>query len=600
MRTSRRSGPCFAHARDRALRHFFARARDRALGRCSIASSLVGAALLTACNLHNPGIAPDEAALSYPVALALSHEAEPRFLYVANSNFDLRYNAGSVHVYDLAKLDQMLAKYACRTIDKTVPPSDGGTVEFPDYTRFPSVDLDAGATIGDIDGGGPEIDAGEPSDGAVLSDATAPPALPMGLDAGSLVLPADDTATSLYSNVRGSLCDDRDDPAHAACCFYRRDDPSATDRGIDDIRASALRTDSFATGIAAVTRPDGSERLYVPISGRSRLVYLDVQDGVLSCGDQRSRCTRGPGLHSADDVPDDNFPGQPAALAVGTLSQLAPEGSLPSGDLSPDTPFVATAHTFVANSREQGGAGLFVEKTVPPATGSAPVLESVLRGLPGRPTSIVVDPSHRVLYLTSSLASFISRVGLRIDGSEHDPAQVDGEVGTRELLYETSRVYVTGLAQSSDLRDVALDPNDSSRLYALVRGSQESVVFLQLDPTAPAFTEARVTDVIRVGAGPSKLLQLSLGGRSFLLVSCYDARAIFVIDTDRRELVAVVRNLSGPYEMVFDASRKLLHVADFRVSVLRVVDLAGLVDRSEPPPRIVATLGLPRFEGGLE
>ena len=53
----------------------------------------------------------------------------------------------------------------------------------------------------------------------------------------------------------------------------------------------------------------------------------------------------------------------------------------------------------------------------------------------------------------------------------------------------------------------------------------------------------------------------------------------------------------GPFEMAFDAHRNLLHVTDFRASVLRIVDLAGLVDATKPPPRVVMTIGLPHFKG---
>jgi hypothetical protein len=63
-----------------------------------------------ACNLDNKGDDPPRAMLYFPNALALSPErvSEPgsdpegaRYLYVVNSDFDLRYNAGTLQAYSL-------------------------------------------------------------------------------------------------------------------------------------------------------------------------------------------------------------------------------------------------------------------------------------------------------------------------------------------------------------------------------------------------------------------------------------------------------------------------------------------------------------------
>lgn len=544
--------------------------------------SFAAAAVIAACNLHNEGVTPPEAALSYPIALALSREARPedppRFLFVANSNFDLRYNSGSVQSYDLEALDRLLGKYMCRTLDKDVALSNGGTRTVADNTRYPMSTVDGGG----LDAGTPDGGMSLADGGVAFADAGAPGVVDAGAagsDAGSgISLSSDFAATSEYGNKRGALCDGRDSEAYARCCFGVRSDEEAQsvgDRGLSDLRRDTQFIDSFASGLALA--PDGS-RLYVPISSRSRLVYLDVPDGQLDCA-TNDRCTRGPGTGRADDDPDHDFPGQPSAIATGRLGDLLREAR---SDLSPDTPIVVTAHT-------RGDVSVFVEKN------GAPVLEHVLSGLPQRPSSITIDPRTKLIYVTFERETFISRIALRIDDDTYAR-----EEGPRELLYETSRVALPGLAQSRDLRDVALDPNDPRRLYVLIRGSQQSVAFLELDPTAPGNAEARVTDAVRVGVGPSKLDLITLGGRSFLLVSCYDAKMIQIIDVASRETVGFVRGLAGPHEVAFDAARRLLHVSDFRASVLRVVDLAGLVDEREPPPRIVATLGSPQFQGGLE
>ena len=87
------------------------------LGRAGLWRDLAGIVALglalSGCDLENNGVAPPAAEVNFPIALAMAPaapgEAAP-FLYVANSNFDLRYNAGSVQAYDLAALEAALSE----------------------------------------------------------------------------------------------------------------------------------------------------------------------------------------------------------------------------------------------------------------------------------------------------------------------------------------------------------------------------------------------------------------------------------------------------------------------------------------------------------
>ena len=72
---------------------------------------LMSACSLAGCNLDNPGDVPPKATLYVENALGLSphRDGEPaRYLYVANSNFDLRYASGTLQAYDLDELDREL------------------------------------------------------------------------------------------------------------------------------------------------------------------------------------------------------------------------------------------------------------------------------------------------------------------------------------------------------------------------------------------------------------------------------------------------------------------------------------------------------------
>ena len=549
--------------------------------------SFAVAAVIGSCNLRNPGtsLPPDE--LTYPNALALSPALAPdaghEFLYVANTNFDLRYNSASVHSYNLASLDRELDQRHCLSVSYW-PTSDGGTRYVVDNTHPAAGPLDGGLLDASADSGPSVADAGAPLDGGTPA-----------ADAGLIGL-ADDFETAELSNPQATVCGSVNEPDAGDCCFDTPEERNA-------IRQDEHPIDSYGVGIGV--SPDG-KRVYVPVSSRNQLTYLDVADGKLSCGTEQGMCRRGPRIDGIDEVPDDEFPGTLTAMAVGRLEDIIAQdvappsdaGVAPPSDAGTEPPSDASTATYIATTHEFGGFSLFVDRN-----GSVdPVLESVGHNLPQRPRAVVADASKHLLYVASANSAAISRLSVRVDPDDDlDSKGGTREPGPRELFYQSTQLVVSGVSQPLDTRDLTVDTRDSSRLYGMVRASQESVAFFKLDPN---FRERgmRLIDAVRVGAGPSKIKFITIGAgtidaRSFLLVSCYDSKTIYIIDPDTRRLVSVVRSLAGPFEMAFDEHRKLLHVADFRASVLRVVDLAGLVDATKPPPRIVATIGLPHFKG---
>ena len=85
-------------------------------------------------------------------------------------------------------------------------------------------------------------------------------------------------------------------------------------------------------------------------------------------------------------------------------------------------------------------------------------------------------------------------------------------------------------------------------------------------------------------------------------VSCFLARSVQVIDTDRLQGITLLTNISGAFEFAIDGPRLLMYVADFSTSVLRVADLTPLVacleiDMDGPEecsPRLIGLVGLPQ------
>jgi hypothetical protein len=80
------------------------------------------------CNIDNPGDAPPRGLLYFPNAIALSKHADgeaPRYLFVANSDFDLRYNAGSVQAFSLERLAAKVAACGGKPTCAIDPIKDG-------------------------------------------------------------------------------------------------------------------------------------------------------------------------------------------------------------------------------------------------------------------------------------------------------------------------------------------------------------------------------------------------------------------------------------------------------------------------------------------
>ncbi len=78
-----------------------------------LAASLLSGGLLTGCFLDTSGVEPKSGEFNFPTSIAIAPPRAPgeapAFLYVVNSNFDLRYNGGTVMALDLEALEAGIA-----------------------------------------------------------------------------------------------------------------------------------------------------------------------------------------------------------------------------------------------------------------------------------------------------------------------------------------------------------------------------------------------------------------------------------------------------------------------------------------------------------
>lgn len=457
----------------------------RSLGLCIAASGV-----LLSCNLDNLGDPPPRGDIYLPAGLLLSAstaDEAPRFMYVVNSNFDLRYNAGSLQAFDLSKVDEAVQKCA-----------DQGKL---------------GASTCEID----------PTEGTILADEVFVP--------------------------------------------------------------------SLATYVAASS---DHKRIYVTTRTETYVAVVDVDelsDRPLGCGDTDRVCDK---EHTTwkDPIGADRqleLPREAVGIAAGQARDL-----IPDSDPSLEGQFLLVAH-------RGGQVSAFLD------TGGELLLQDVLQ-LGGRfpikePTAIVFDPLTRLAYVTIyarelptlSDKKILARLGVASSGSEDFPS----------ALYDAGVVSLEGVSLGRDTRGLTMNPLQQGEALVVSR-SPNSVLWVDLAATQNESgqpTEAVVKHTASVGRGPSRVITGTLGDRTVAIVSCFDARQIFILDAATSEVLSVVHNFSGPFELGLDSARKRLYVADFRSSVVRILDLAPLVDganETTPTASIIATLGHPKLVQELQ
>jgi len=219
--------------------------------------TLAALALLaaSACNFTQAGIDPDPGAMNFPIAAEL-YQPDPadeaRYLFVVNSNFDVRFNSGSVQAYDLDALNGVLEE--CSELDEPCELED---------VRF----------LGDPDPSGQqllfdEVGIGSHADGLALRPG----------DQGRLYLPVRSARGSLttidFVQDTGFACDQgfRDDIPAGTPPWEAEDIP----RCADAYRVS--RTDNIASERELELPPDPVAIATIP---STEVSDLDVGDFVL-------------------------------------------------------------------------------------------------------------------------------------------------------------------------------------------------------------------------------------------------------------------------------------------------------------------------------
>jgi len=479
--------------------------------------SLILIAASWSCSLNHPGEAPSEGELYYPIAVAIppvqEDEADsgvpPRYLFVVNTNFDLRYNAGSVQAFDLDAIAER---------------------------------------INDCD----------PSEQCRI-----------------------------------------DSPA--------------------DVLADEVLIGSFAA--TATFSPTG-KRLYVPTRSNSSLTYIDVDldaknDAILSCGEGSGRRCGDDYVRGDESIASEReleITGESIGAVAARLTALADKEALSDTDNRED--FETIDGILVA--QRNGTVSFFTSRDKKDkGIEAGPQLVYMVENFDRDLTNIALDPVSGSVYLTSqetaTTGGFKSLQRVRF---YYDKIEKKADLNT-SFIYNAGSVYLRGVDLERDTRDIAFSPLAEDNVFVVSR-TPNALLIVDFSEARAGALEAYVSRTVKVGSGASRLALGQIGDdpRLFAFVSCFGSRELYIIDVELAEPVAVIQGFSGPFEVVVDRWRKLAYVADFRSSIIRIVDLQPIVcvpesygvecpeeaaDVTDPipckcfsqPSRIVATLGDP-------
>lgn len=320
------------------------------------------------------------------------------------------------------------------------------------------------------------------------------------------------------------------------------------------------------------------DRLYVPSHADGDITHVDVDgQGNLSCGGDRECDDR---FREVDvsDARDISYPLDPVAMTTAPVTDLT--GSDCGDEACP------TAGEALVVVHRSGVASLLIDQG---GEGERPLLVDVVEDLPSALTGVQYDPARRTFWLTSATSSSVTsktlhRLGVYADDPfEHSFLYDIGDVPIRGVG-GTRNTWAVGIASASSLADQPV---------VIAQGPD---TLLRLDLSEDE-AEAQAVTLTEIGAGASRMalgtLTDSQGAELELaLISCFDSRSLYVVDVANGAVLSIVPGFNGPFEVALDVSRQQAYVADFRASVIRIIDLSPVLSRNGA--RAMGTLGDPQ------
>ena len=359
---------------------------------------------------------------------------------------------------------------------------------------------------------------------------------------------------------------------------------------VEGLIRGEVQIGSFSDGMGVST--DG-RRVYVPVRSDANLTFIEVNaEGQLSCGGEfgeNHACTGPYRSGSAEQVNPSVelfLPPDPVDVYVGDLA----------ADFAPAPGDPAFQGDYILMAHREGKASMFFDQLRPggPEPQKRPRLAATIDELAPEQVTITYEPGAKRAWIPSAEVAAIIRMGIGIDG---DP--------TQSYLFDAGPLFVSGLDSGASNRDIRFDPRPGRNLAYIVSRSPEALIVARSDV---AGGDLNMVGQISTCRDPSRIqvAEVPVPGRAdtvlLAFVSCFLARSVQVIDTDRFQGITILTNISGAFEFAIDAPRLLMYTADFSTSVLRVADLRPLVaclaggstGPEECAPTLLGLVGLPQ------
>lgn len=334
-----------------------------------------------------------------------------------------------------------------------------------------------------------------------------------------------------------------------------------------------------ASGIALSPRGD---RAYLSIRSESDMTWVDIDPatGDFDCGvpeaqpgaiEDCSPLRRTTPIASDCGRDDLVLQGDVVAVVAGSVQDLTGEPADAGLDWS------MLVH-------RTGRASLFVDVLSGPEP--VPTLVHVLTNLTPDATNAALDPARNLVWMTTmpapgnAVPSRIVRAEVPLIGVAFDRARP-----TCSSAFSAGSVSLRGLDTGLDARNVVF--SSDGRFAHVLSRTPESFVTLDLEGAPLSAGASLIADVTSVSADPARAAIGTVDGREIALATSFAFGTISMMDTRTRTSLTPVHGFQGPQDVAIDEVRGLAYVADFRDSVLRVIDLRPIA-RGEPPGRLRA------------
>lgn len=336
-------------------------------------------------------------------------------------------------------------------------------------------------------------------------------------------------------------------------------------------------------------------RVLLPVRGDASLTFIDA---IESAGGITLNCYTGAGPNQLGNDCDANH--RVGQVPTADARQLTLEGE-PFAIATPDYWDCAKAnrdgddHCALEPARSNGIASVVHQVSgdvsvfhdvqlykAPPAVGT-PVLAYTLGGLATGATAIApLDLTDRV-DLTKNLP-FIPRF-LVTNRSQSSIFEISylGDDGNpdRSVLTASSLIPITTQATGYDTRGIVVDPpakDEGKRPIRVFLASRSpaSIVVGQIDP---ASGQLHFYENVPLPIGPSRITRSTFVGadghtHTRIYVASYDSAYLVAYDPDARRVGGVIKAGRGPYSIAIDDGRKLAYVANFVDGTVQVIDVS--------------------------